>query len=171
MAAHDDDTGDAWTWAAMEPEPTPLEKELFDRFAVELLVDGNPTAAALRCGFMDGFAEEYGKRFARKSYVQKKLRELREKLPERAAEKAYNTRVAMNTLREVATSPYQKGSARVAAALGLAKIEGLLDHDEDPNEVGVGGGVILVPAVASIEAWEAAAAASQDKLAEESRVE
>lgn len=173
MAQHDDaDAGnDAWTWAALEPEPTEREKALLDLFCQEYLVDSNATLAASRCGFQAGFAEEYGKRFFQRAYVQRKLRALLEAEPEAKAEEKYNRRLVINTLREVAANKYQKATARVAAARGLASIYGMDAPIKTQNTNINKGGVLVVPAIASIEDWEAAAKSSQGKLMEDSRVD
>jgi hypothetical protein len=171
MVTGDESQGsDAWAWAAMEPEPTARDKALYDLFAEEFLVDGDPIMAAYRCGFMDGFAKEWGERLFRKAYVQKRIKQLRDIIPDEKTEATYLKRVVINTLRETATNKYAKDSARVQAAAQLKQILGMDAPVKSTQEITHKGGVIMVPAIANIDDWEAAAQASQGALAEASRV-
>lgn len=156
----------------MEPPPTDRERELFDRFAEELLRDENPTLAASRCGFQAGFAIEYGKQLNAKSYVQRKVAELRSMRKDTKGDREYDHKLVVNTLRSVASDPYQKASARVQAAARLALLHGFNAPTKTQLDInGSRGGVVLLPGIAKLEDWEAAAVASQDALAEASRVE
>lgn len=176
MAQQHDSDGDAWTWAALEPEPTERERAMLDRFAEEYLVDGDPTKAASRIGFQGGFAVEYGKRFITRSYVQRRIEQLKHAQKDPRREKEYMKNVVVSVLHAVATQENQKGAARVAAAAKLSSIFGL--EGNGPGGIGPGGpgvpgkgGVIIVPAIADIDEWEAVAMAQQAKLIEDSRVE
>lgn len=177
MASEFESDSDAWAWAALEPEPTERERVLLDMFCTEYLVDFDDVAAARRVGFQDAFAEEYGKRFMRKAYVQKRLRALKEAETDPKAEARYNKRVVLNVLREVATNKYAPSAARVAAAKGLSDVYGLTGGGTkgggigNPGDPTSRGGVIMVPAIASLDDWEAAAMQSQTKLVEETRLE
>ena len=169
--ASDNDTVDAWTWAAMEPPPTDKERELYDRFAEEFIVDQNATLAASRCGFQAGFAVDYGKLLITKAYVQRKISALRMRPPDTKADREYDRTLTINTLRSVAADPYQKGAARVAAASKLALLHGFNAPTRSQVDInGSRGGVVVLPGIASIDEWEKAAEASQKQLAEDSRV-
>ncbi len=159
-----------WTWAAMEPEPTEQERQLFDQFCIEYLVDHNATLAASRCGFQSGFAVEYGRLFLSRSYVQRRLAELKRKDADTAADRTYDHSMSIATLRQIATDGAQKGSARVAAVRQLAMIRGFNAPVKTQVDLNTRAGVMQVPAVADLEAWEAAATASQSALEEASRV-
>lgn len=163
---------DAWTWAAMEPEPTAQERNLYDLFAQEYLRDNNATLAASRCGFQAGFADEYGKRLITKSYVQKRIAALRMHKADSREDKEFDHSLAITNLRTIAADPYQKGSARVAAIRQLSAIRGFNAPTKSQVELNGGsrGGVVLLPGIASLDDWEAAATASQQALAEASRV-
>lgn len=154
----------------MEPEPTEQEKALFDTFCHEYLVDGDHAAAASRCGFQAGFAAEYGKRFLERSYVQKRLRMLRETPADEKQEREYTTRAVRNVLRDIMTNPYQRATARVAAAAKLASIYGMDAPIKKQLDITQRGGVMEVPAIPNLEDWEAQARASQGGLIEASRV-
>lgn len=155
----------------MEPEPTEQERQLYDRFAAELLIDNDPTRAASRCGFQAGFAEEYGRRFVRISYVQRRIAEMRRGNVDTAADNEYDKASIINTLRRVMMDDYQRGTARVAAARSLAELRGFTLAAKAPADASIRGGVVLMPGIAKIDDWEAQAEASQRKLAEESRVD
>jgi hypothetical protein len=168
MASEHSDGG--WTWAAMEPEPTDQERQLYDMFCIEYLVDNNATAAASRCGFQAGFAAEYGKLFFSRSYVQRRLAELRRKEADTAADRTYDHSMSIATLRQIASDSAQKASARVAAVRQLAMIRGFNAPVKAQVDLNTRAGVMQVPAVASLDEWEAAATASQTALAEASRI-
>lgn len=155
----------------MEPPPTDRERELYDRFAAEYLYDQNATLAASRCGFQAGFAVEYGKQLITKSYVQRKIAELRLRPADSKADRDFDRTLTVNTYRSIAADPYQKGAARVAAAAKLALLHGFNAPTKAQLDINASrGGVVLLPGIAKLEDWEAAAAASQAALAEASRV-
>lgn len=170
MAQHANNDEDAWTWAAMEPEPTERERALLDLFCSEYLVDGDSTKAASRCGFQAAFAKEYGTRFFQKSYVQRRLKQLEHARKDPKVEEEYMRSVCVNVLHKVATNEYERGAARVAAVRELKAVFGI-DKQPDLGQGGVRGGVLVVPAKLSISEWEAIASESQRKLMEESRVD
>lgn len=161
-----------WSWAQMEPEPSEEERNILDRFCVEFLVDGDATRAASRVGFQAGFAAQYGKLFYQKAYVQKKLRAMREASPpDKKTEEDYLRRLTIRRLSDVLNSPYSKGSDVVRAGAQLGILFGWnTPQARIPEGSGQAQGVILVP-IGTMEDWEAAAAASQQKLIEASRVE
>lgn len=160
----------AWTWAAMEPAPTEAELQLYELFCQEYLVDRNPTLAASRCGFMAEMAEEYGKRMFRKSYVQKRLRVLRSLDVTSTANVDYDRSLVIDTCRAVAADPAMKSSARIAAARELASIRGFHAPAKTQVDLNSRGGIVMLPGIANLEDWEAAAQRSQTALAEASRV-
>lgn len=169
MASNDPGV-DSWTWAAMEPEPSSTEKELLDRFCIEMLVDGDPTRAASRCGFQAGFAEEYGKTFYSKSYVQKRLRALREQQPhDEVLEENYLKRMVIRRCNDVLMNKYSKGSDVVRASAQLDNMFGWSATARRATANTLQSGVMVIP-LATMDEWEAAAQASQSKLIEESKV-
>jgi hypothetical protein len=169
MASNDPGV-DSWTWAAMEPDPSASEKELLDRFCIEMLVDGDPVRAASRCGFQAGFAEEYGKTFYAKSYVQRRLRALREEQPaDEVLEENYLRRAAIRRCYDVLTNKYSKGSDVVRASAQLDNMFGWSATARRATANTLQSGVMVIP-LATMDEWEAAAQASQSKLIEESKV-
>lgn len=165
-----EDNTDTWTWMAMEPEPTEQERALLDLFCQEYLRDGVAAQAASRCGFGAAFADEYGKRFIQKSYVQRRLSQLRETDTDAKHERKYDTRAIKTVLREIMLNPYQKPAARVAAAARMASFYGMDAPVKTQMDINQRGGVMQVPGIAKLDDWEAAAQASQTALAEASRV-
>lgn len=157
---------DQWVWAAMEPELSAKEKQLRDLFVNEYLVDYDGVAAAQRCGFQISFAKDYAIRFLNESYVRKKIKELEHS---EADVEAYNKKRVIAVLVRESQNPYTTGSARVAAASKLAAIYGM----DKPVEANLNhkhkGGVLLLPAIADLNDWEATAKASQAKLMSDAR--
>lgn len=167
MASTEEQT--AWTWAAMEPEPTAHERALYDLFCQEYLVDRDKTRAASRCGFQAGFATDYGKQIFEKSYVQRKLAELQRAKPSEKDERDFDAVNTRARLRAIINDDMQKASARVAAARELNAMHGL---HAPPRSAAVSdrGAAVLVP-VMTLDDWERAANASQQALIEASRVD
>lgn len=162
---------DSWTWAAMEPEPSETEKALLDRFVTEFLVDGDPTLAASRCGFQGGFAEQYGKQFYTRAYVQRKIRELKRLEPQDPKlEEGYLRRMVITRCHDVLMNKYSKGSDVVRASAQLDNMYGWSSTARRAQSAAAQSGVMVIP-LASMEEWEKAAAASQQRLIEESRVD
>jgi hypothetical protein len=157
----------AWTWAALEPEPTEAERKLYETFCFEFLVDRNPTRAASRCGFQAGFAVEYGRTLLTKSYVQRRIAELERHSTDPKKEKEFDAINTRARLRAIINDEAQKASARVSAARELNAMHGL--HAPTRVDLNAGaGGAILVP-VMGLDDWERAAQASQGKLMEATR--
>lgn len=168
MASEDDAM--TWTWTALEPPPTDQERALYDLFCQEFMIDGDRTLAASRCGFQTAFAAEFGERIYQKSYVQRRLGVMRAAPAISKEHVEYDHTVSINVLRQVATNAREKGSARVNAVRALAAIRGFNAPVKSSMDVNARGGVIMVPGIANLEAWEAAAQNSQQALADASRV-
>lgn len=170
MASNQSFPNDAWTWAALEPEPTDNERALFERFAYEYLVDRDPARAASRCGFQAAFALEYGRQLLTRSYVQRRLAELERTPVDPKGEREVDAMMTKARLRAIRDDAGQKASARVAASRELNAMHGLHAPTKIDLKAQHKGGVMMLP-VMSMEEWEAAAQASQSKLIEDSKVE
>jgi hypothetical protein len=134
-----------WIWAAMEPPLSDKEKQLRNLFVDEYLVDYDAIAAAQRCGFQASFAKDYAIKFMNESYVRKRIEEVKHtNVDPKKADEFDKARIRAVLMKE-AHNQYTTGSARVAAAAKLAAI-------------------LVVPAIANIDEWEAVAMASQAKL-------
>jgi hypothetical protein len=165
---------EAWMWAAMEPAPTDAEKQLLDLFAAEYIVDDDHVAAARRCGFGDGFAADYGTKFIKRPYVLQRIQWLRSQDPkpaEERQEKAWQRRRNIAVLNEIAGNKWQKAAARVSAVREINAMYGFHAPTKSAVDVRHKGGVLIVPGIADVSEWEAAAAATQDALAVASRVD
>jgi hypothetical protein len=166
------DSGDSWTWAAMEPEFSEQERALRDRFVEEYLVDFSPLNAARRVGFSNAFAKEYAERFMSESYVRRKIEQVKHRtdVDEGDLEEYDKRRIRQCLMRE-AHDMFSSGSSRVAALGKLMSLYGMDAPTKIKQEIEHKGGVMMVPAIASLDEWERAAVASQAALAEAARVD
>ena len=162
---------DDWTWAQMDPELTEREKGLRDLFVNEFLVDYDPFKAAQRCGFQISFAKDYAAKFMGESYVQKRIKQLEQSKPSagEGKETEYNIRRIRQGLIEQAFyhGPGSSHAARVSALAKLAVIYGMDAPTKIENTHK--GGVLMVPAIANLNDWEAAAQLSQQQLVSDAR--
>lgn len=161
---------DSQTWVAMEPEFTEQERALRDRFVEEYLVDWSPLNAARRVGFSNAFAEEYAKRFMGESYVRKRIEVMKHRtdLDEEELEAYDKRRIRAQLMRE-AHDQFSTGAARVAALGKLMSLYGMDAPTRIQQEIEHRGGVMMVPAIASLDDWEQTAMTSQANLAEAAR--
>lgn len=159
--------------AAMMPEMTAREKALRDLFVKEYLEDYDPFAACLRCGFMRSFAAEYATKFMGEPYVRQQLQIMQHVETNIApSEDEYNKKRIMNGLFREANfrGEGSSHSARVAALAKLAALHGMEPKGTGPADANVHrGGVMSVPAIASLDAWEETAVASQERLVHNAR--
>lgn len=168
--ASNNDTPSFWTQGMeMEPELTDRERALRDHFVTQYLLDYDPLAAAQRCGFMRAFAEEYAKRFMSESYVQTRIKDVELEHIDGAKVEPKSDRLrVMASLRQVAYSANTPPAARVAALAKLGEYVGIERKGKDAGAHR--GGVMEVPCIASLDEWEQAASASQDKLVADARI-
>jgi hypothetical protein len=174
MASHDtdDDSKFDTQWmlsVAMAPELSDREKALRDLFCAEFLVDEHPIKAALRCGFQEAFAKEYAARFMNEPYVQRKIQDLKHAPVDMGKMEEYDKQTVRAVLRREMQNEGSTGAARVQAAAKMASILGMDKPVEVKNEHTHKGGVLMVPTIANINDWEAAAVASQAQLASDAR--
>lgn len=163
-----------WTQAAMaQPPMSEQEIGLRNLFVNEYLIDYDSVAAAMRCGFQSSFAEDYARKFMGEPYVQQRLKNYRLAEPEsketKATEDEFNKRRIMTGLMREAHNGSNSGAARVAAFSKLSSIYGMDAPIKTQQEVLHRGGVMMVPAIADINAWEMTAIESQSKLVTEAR--
>jgi hypothetical protein len=165
------DSGDSWTWAAMEPEFSEQEKALRDRFVEEYLVDWSPLNAARRVGFSNAFAKEYAERFMTESYVRRRIKQLEHKPVDEEDLAEYDKRRIRNGLMREAHDMFSSGASRVAALGKLMSLYGMDAPTKIHQEIDHKGGVMMVPVIASLDEWERTAMASQAALAESARAD
>lgn len=162
-----------WTSEAMAPELSKSEKHLRDQFVAEYMQDFDQTAAAIRLGFGASFASAYATQFMEEPYVRKAIAERQKELAEDPKAEAEETkrRIRASLLREAHyRGPGSSHAARVSALGQLKAVYGMDQPVKTINEHLHRGGVMQVPAIASIEDWEAAATESQEKLRVDSEV-
>lgn len=162
-----------WESEAMVPELSNSEKELRNRFVDEYLLDFSQTAAAIRIGFSASFAQTYAEKFMNEPYVRQRIMALQTAMADdpKAESERDKRRIRAALLKE---AHYRgPGSSHAARVSALAKLASMNDMDS-PTKLKVDGrmrgGVMMVPAIASIEDWEAAAQASQGDLQKESNL-
>lgn len=162
--------------AAMMPPMSDREKALRDLFVREYLQDYSAFAAALRCGFMRSFADEYAKKFMDEPYVRQQIQAMSYGLEgDEEAEEAYNKKRVLNGLMREAHYHGEGSSAaaRVSALGKLAVIYGMDKTGLNPPPGGevnkIRGGVMRVPDIADVTTWEEVAQNSQEKLVADAR--
>lgn len=161
------DSGRYWDPLVMQQELSPDEKKLRDNFVTEYLKDYDAWAAATRVGYLRTVAYDYASLLMQEPYVQREIERRRSALPDSPKEAtAQNKHKVEHLLWELA---YYKGpgashSARVAATAKLCNIYDMDGTTKIKSEVTHKGGVMMVPAIASVDAWEKQAAQSQDAL-------
>lgn len=101
------------------------ELALRNKFAREYIKDFNPTKAAMRCGFLSCFAEDWGRQLLEDPYVQTLIDRDQSDVDPTERDK----QMILRTLRECMTSG-QTG-ARVAAAKAMMTILGMDKKAED----------------------------------------
>jgi hypothetical protein len=137
-------------------------------FAKEYLVDFDGARALIRCGLADETTNmatlvSTASKFMRNPVV---LQTLQAHISRIESDKIISReRILMGLLQEACYhGPGGSASARVAAWGRLAKILGMELPPEDPAQKAARGGVMLVPYMGGIEAWEASAIEQQAKL-------
>lgn len=149
----------------LEDELSEKEKLLRELFIDHYLETYSPYRAAVSCGFLAAFAEDFAKQFMAEGYVRRRIREreLAEDAVERIEKKK---RMVEAMLFEQATynGPGASHGARVSALSKLSNIYGMEAVVKTESEVGYKGGVMVVPALLSPDAWGQSAAASQAAL-------
>lgn len=171
--AGNEDTTDTMLKVAMVPTLSDREKALRDVFVNEYLKDFNPLLAAMRCGFMRSFAEEYAVKFMDEPYVLNRIQSIQNSVTEDGNEsadsEAYNRQRVLTALMREAHfyGAGSSASARVAALSRLAAIYGMdkpKGKDKSPETVANRGGVMRVPEIADVTKWEEVAVKTQERL-------
>lgn len=165
MAVNNDGLYDS---KVMAPKLTDAERELRDRFVQQYIVDRNEYKATIRLGYLHSVASSYSTLFMNCPYVQKRIIEEMSSPNFAQDEKSRDSALMKNTLRQVILSGANKD--KVSASKALGDIHGINTsaNKKDANK-GILGGVMVVPAIADIDAWEKEALASQGKLVEDTR--
>lgn len=163
--------------AMTQPPMNEREKALRDLFVREYLVDYNAFGAAMRCGFMRSFAEDYAKKFLEEPYVQQQITLLQVNIShaddDEAASAFNKSRIYNGLMREAHYyGPGSSSASRVAALSKLATIEGMdaKAKAKNPNDhSSKRGGVMVAPSIIDVTDWEQTAVKSQEKLVHNAR--
>lgn len=156
-----------WASGNLAQELSEREIELRDRFVKEYLYDYDIRLAAIRMGFVETIATEFGLKLFNDSYVQKCLAEEQRKIAEdpKAEDEATKRRIRAGLIRE---ANYRgiggSHAARVSALSQLKSIYGMDAPTKIQADIKHQGGVMAVPAIADLDAWQKAAESSQQKL-------
>ena len=134
-----------------------------ENFVSEYLFDFDPVAAACRLGYHSKQAKTFAYRLMREPVVQRLIRERQKEFTKRT--EINQDRILAGLLKEATREGIGSShSARVAAWGTMAKIAGVGTPDPG-TQVNVNvGGVREVPAITSVDSWEASASASQQQL-------
>lgn len=158
-----------WAWAAMDVELTPREKALRDAFVEQYLIDYDEVAAAQRVGFQVAFAKDYAIKFMAEAYVRQRIEVVKHiKVDEKKMEQ-FDKETVRAILRREMHNSHTSGAARVQAASKMAAILGMDKPVENKMTHIHKGGVLMVPAIANVNDWEAMAKSSQEKLVSDAR--
>lgn len=161
-----------WDASVMQSELSPAEKDLRDRFVDQYLIDMDAIAAAMRIGFMRRVAFTYSQQLMDEPYVLQRITDKQRTAVEnpKEAQKSRKADIEASLWREAHyRGPDASHSARVSALAKLCNINDMDGTTKVKSDVTHRGGVMLVPAIASIDDWEKAATASQEKLISEAR--
>ena len=147
------------------PEFSEKEKALRNLFVDEYLKDYNPYAAALRCGFIQTYAQEFSKQYMAEPYVRQRIKEL-EASREDSTDDLQKLAISWLIREGNNFGPGASHSARVAALGNLTNVLGMKNGptEEDPDEDE--SGVMVVAEIHDVEKWANAATQSQADLKE-----
>lgn len=152
--------------SVMLPTLSDAERDLRDKFVNEYVIDRNEYKATLRLGYMHSVATSYSQIFMNCPYVQKRIVERMFTTSEHVTPESAKA-FAVNTLSQVMLSGGYK--EKIGATKLWADIHGLNAPIKTDNKHTISGGVMLIPAIADIDAWEREATNSQSKLVEDTR--
>jgi len=109
------------------PSLTEHERDLRDRFVSSYLEDFNEVRAAIRIGYAESYAREFGPRFMREPYVLNKLAEEQKRLGITDDKDRERIQIIAMLKREAMRDNAQggTGSSRVSALVQLSKILGI----------------------------------------------
>ncbi len=144
------------------------ERALRDYFVEQYLIDYDPVASAIRCGYGKSFAKEYAARFMAEPYVMRAIQKAEGTTKENGESdiEAERKRIIAGLKREAHyRGPGSSQAARVAALAKLATLFEMDPKDKKPeNDKNELEGTFVTPGVMSPEQWAEAAARQQTEL-------
>jgi len=145
--------------AAVVPEKTPQE-----RFVDEFLVDRDPYAAASRAGVARINIKAFVKKWMHDPTT---VRAIQDRTDMSDLENMIKPQRIIAAWIEIANDRSQNASARNTALRNLAEIKKM--YPDQTKGFKIGQTVMLVPAEAAMDDWDAAAQAAQEKLKDDVR--
>lgn len=167
----------------------PADKNRWDEFVTTYIVDYDSYAACIRCGYQGEEALEFAKQFMQEPYVRNAIKILEAHRtakflsePEKGSAEESNyselppsyiplseeqekQMIVSSLMREAHyTGPGASHAARVSALNALAKIKGIEKPEQEEDANLIRGGVMIVPAVGTLDDWEKAAGNQQAEL-------
>lgn len=117
---------------AVEPELTPVEKQLRDLFVTHYLRTCDPIEAAICCGFARGYAQQYADQFMNEPYVVLSIADRRRETEEPDNQAKEHRALIISVLIQASQNgPY---ASRVAAVKELNAMHGFTKHDNNVGE-------------------------------------
>lgn len=161
-----------WEQQMLTASMSPAEKTIRDQFVDQYMLDRDAYGACVRIGYVGPLAVQKGFEFMEESYVRQRIAHfefMEDENPKEALRRKQKI-VEASLLREAHRFGSDKShAARVKALTTLAAIYDMNAPVKTRTEVTHRGGVMLIPAVASVEQWEQAAISSQEKLISDAR--
>ena len=105
-----------------------------ERFVQEYMIDSNATQAAVRAGYSDHTAKQQGSRLLTNADVQAAIQVARADIRERVKVSVESVTKRLQEAYDQAASNGQAG-AMVSAAMGIAKLHGLLINKVEQRQV------------------------------------
>jgi hypothetical protein len=137
-----------------------------DRFIAEYLIDRDAFAAAQRAGIAPLAIKQLVKKFMRDPNVHAKIDAATLQMN---PDEMISPQWVISKFQEVVSSPFSSYSTKTTALRELASMKGMYPDKNKAPDDGVRGGVVLVPATASLNDWEKAALKQQKALKEDVR--
>jgi len=148
------------------------EKTVRDQFVDQYMLDRDAHGACLRIGYTGPLAVQKAFEFMDEPYVRQRIAHLEfmEEEDPKGALCRKRKIIEASLMREAHRFTSDKShSSRVKALVALAGIYDMNAPIRTKSEVTHRGGVMLIPAVASVDDWEKAAVSSQEKLIADAR--
>jgi hypothetical protein len=141
----------------------PEQKELREEFIKRYIVEYDAVAAVKQMGYHRDWVHQIVEQFMSCPYVARRVRELEDEMD--GDEDIEKRRLFAALRREASYHGHGAShSARVAALTKLASLRGMDRPVKMEHDVTNRGGVMQVPGIADVTAWEEAALGSQEAL-------
>lgn len=133
--ANDTSAPNFWNDLVMQPNLSPSEKALRDKFVTQYLIDYDAWAAAIRIGFLNSVAPQYAIELMQCPYVRQQItsKALADVVDPVAALKAEQKQIKASLLREAHDRGPDSSHAARVSALGKLAIIAKMDVREDKN--------------------------------------